>query len=285
MPACSSTHLRELADFIRVRRDRLSPESCGLDGGNGRRRTPGLRRDELGRLAGLSADWIAWLEQGRDIRLSTAAAERLARALRLDAVEAKHLLALAQGRATEETGSDAASRTLRAIVDAQGANPAYVADGLGNLKAWNTAAGLVFDDFGRVRLGQANLLRFMFLYEEPQRSIVDWKQYARRMVAQFRLRHDRAAGDDRYAVLAGELCRASELFESLWAAHEVARRSTGRKTIQHASLGELTFDYCNFQVEEAPDLTLTLHVPAPECGFTRQAMQHALSGIVAQSQP
>jgi len=277
MQVSPDPRLSELADFIRVRRDRLSPELCGLDAGAGRRRTPGLRREELGKLAGLSADWIAWLEQGRDIKLSASAANRLAHALKLDAVETEHLFALAQGVAGAGAGSAAPSSTLRAIVDAQGANPAYVADGPGDLRAWNAAAGLVFDNFGRDCSGQANLLRFMFLYGGSRRSILDWERYAERIVGQFRLRHDRAGDDGRYAELARELRRDSGRFDALWAVHDVRLRSTGHKVIHHATLGRLAFDYCNFQVEESPDLTLTLHVPAQDGGGTRQVMERALA--------
>lgn len=277
MSAAPDTHPRELADFICVRRARLSPNGRNLGADAGRRRTPGLRREELGRLAGLSADWIARLEQGRDVKLSPPAADRLARALLLDPVETEHLLALAGW--PRRFGADGAGLppALQAVVEAQGSNPAYVADQCGDLSIWNKAAGLIFDDFGRDSLGQANLLRFMFLHEGARRSIVDWEHYASRIMAQFRLQYDRAGDDGRLARLACELRQKSPVFDALWGAHEVCRRSTGRKVICHATLGELAFQYCNFQVEEAPGFTLTLLVPAPGCGQTGRAMQQAVS--------
>ena len=269
--------LRELADFIRVRRDRLVPDGRDLGADAGRRRVPGLRREELGRLSGLSADWIARLEQGRDIKLSPPAADRLARALQLDAVETEHLLALAGGH--DKAGPDGGwlPPALRAIVDAQGGNPAYVADQCGDLLVWNKAAGMVFDDFGRDALGRANLLWFMFLYEGSRRTIVGWEQYASRIVAQFRLRHDRTGDSGRLADLACELRRQSAEFEALWVAHDVCLRATGRKVVRNGALGELSFQYCNFQVEGSPGLTLTLLVPASGCNRTGQAMQQALA--------
>lgn len=269
------TRLRELADFIRVRRARLSPQACGLNAGDGPRRTPGLRREELGRLAGLSADWIAWLEQGRDIKLSPQAAARLARALQLDPVEEEHLNALANGHGLVPAPLAQVPPTLRAVVEGQGINPAYVSDPLGDLVLWNASAGLVFHDFGRNGTSRANLLRYMFLCEEAQ-SIADWEHYARRIAAKFRLWHDRFDGDERFAELALELRERSAAFNEFWIAHEVQRRSTGRKVIRHA-LGSLSFQYGSFQVEDAPELTVTILVPDPGCGATRPALQRALS--------
>ncbi len=268
--------LRELADFIRVRRDRLSPAALGVSFPMERRRAPGLRREELGRLAGVSADWIAWLEQGRDITLSPAAARRLAVALQLDGVETQHLLALAGKLEAATVRADAPSATLLAIVDAQGVKPAYVADGLGNLKAWNQAAQLVFDGFGARQSTEPNLLRYMFLFDGSH-TIVDWERYARKMVAQFRLRHDRAGADGRFAQLSSELSQGSSAFEALWAEHEVRHRATGDKVVQHPRLGRLAFSYCNLQVEESPELTLTLHVPFEGCAATRAALERALA--------
>ena len=272
----SDTRLRELADFIRVRRARLSPEICGLGAGAGPRRTPGLRREELGRLAGLSADWIAWLEQGRDIKLSPQAAARLARALQLDPVEEEHLNTLASGDGPAAAPLAPVPPTLRAIVEGQGVNPAYVSDPLGDLLLSNASAGLVFHEFGRHEANRTNLLRYMFLCE-GSRNIVDWEHYARRIAAKFRLWHDRFDGDERFAELARELRERSAAFNDFWVAHEVRRRSTGRKVVRHAQLGELSFQYSSFQVEDTPELTLTLLVPDPGCSATRPALQRALS--------
>lgn len=272
----SDIRLRELADFIRVRRARLSPEVCGLGERIETRRTPGLRREELGRLAGLSADWIAWLEQGRNIKLSLQAASRLAKALQLDTVESEHLHALASGHGLDGTAQTIVPSTLRTIVDSQGVNPAYVTDAVGNLVLWNASAGLVFQDFGRDESGRANLLRYMFLYEGSQQSIVDWEHYAKRIVAKFRLWHDRFTADGRFRDLASELRQRSTIFDRFWVEHEVRRRSTGHKVVRHALLGELSFQYCSLQVEDAPELTLTLLVPVSACDGTLSGLQSAL---------
>ncbi|WP_428483645.1 helix-turn-helix transcriptional regulator [Rhodopila sp.] len=270
--------LRELADFIRVRRARLSPERCGFGAEPAtRRRTPGLRREELGRLAGLSADWIAWLEQGRDIKLSVPAAARLALALRLDLIETEHLLALADRRRTACALPCLVPPSLRAIVAAQETNPAYVSDGYGDVLLWNAAAGLVFPDVGQVPSGDANLLRFMFLNPTARHNIVEWESHARRIVAQFRLRYDRAGGAGRFAELVHELRAGSKVFDALWTTHDVLRRTGGRKLIRHPRFGELVFDYGSFQVSEAPDLTLTLYVPARDHATTELALKSALT--------
>lgn len=266
---------RQLADFLRTRRARLRPEQVGLPSGGGRRRTAGLRREEVALLSGLSVAWYTWLEQGRQIKLSASAAKRLARALRLDELEETHLVALTDN--TEPFRSEATidvSPTLRRIVNGQGGNPAYVMNESWQVLAWNSASYILFGDFSRSLFNESNVLRYMFLDGSARRCIVDWESHARRMVAQFRLTSDRLGHRPEVAALITDLRAGSCEFDRLWNSHEVMRRGTGRKDFDHPRLGRLSFDHGAFQVNESRALKLVIYMAADE--RTKVKMTEAL---------
>ncbi len=276
MPHEQLTPLSELANFVRVRRLRLDPRTCGLDVGEGRRRTAGLRREELGHLAGLSGDWIARLEQGRDIKLSRSAAGRLAHALRLDAVEAEHMLALCDDFGALPSSRPPVSATLQEIVQRQGSSPAYVSDDGGDILTWNLAADLVFGPLSRTDDDNINLLRYMFLDPDVRSRFVDWEHHAWRSVAQFRLEYDRQPASEKNKALVDELRSKSAVFERIWSEHGVLNRSDGRKVVRHPKFGELAFDHGSFRAFESTALTLTIFIPIVEHRPTYRAVEEAL---------
>lgn len=268
--------LSELANFVRVRRLRMDPGTCGLSVAPGRRRTPGLRREELGQLAGLSGDWIARLEQGRDIKLSRSAAGRLTQALRLDPVEAEHMLALCDRFGSSTSRDPAVSPTLEDIVQRQGSSPAYVTDDGGDILTWNPAADLVFGPLNRTDEDNANVLRYMFLDPDVRSRFVDWDHHAWRTVAQFRLEYDRRRVSQKTKELVDELRSRSPVFDRIWLEHGVLDRSGGRKIVRHPKFGEIAFDHNSFRAFESPGLTLTIFVPVAEHRSAYRTVEHAL---------
>ena len=266
----------ELANFVKVRRLRLDPRALGLETDGTRRRTPGLRREELGAMAGLSGDWIARLEQGRDIKLSRPAAQRLARALRLDPVESEHLLTLCDEATLRPHVISQLSRSLEQIVQHQGVNPCYVTDDVGNILLWNMASEIVFGSVKEVEAADRNRLRLMFLNAEFRSRIVDWDDQVWRMVAQYRLEHDRRPDAGHDHELIDELRTKSTMFNRIWAEHVVLERTSGRKVVKHPEMGEMTFNHSSFRPFDSPDLTMTIFVPAVDPVSTYRMIGEAL---------
>ena len=287
MQSDTKTRRAELAHFVRVRRLRLDPVELGFNTGGTHRRTPGLRREELGILAGLSADWIARLEQGRDIRLSRPAAQRLARALRLEPVEAEHLTMLCDEATLQPHVAVQLTRNLQQIVQHQGVNPCYVTDDVGNILAWNLATEIVFGPLNEIAVEDRNRLRLMFLDAEVRSRIVNWEDTACRVVAQYRLEHDRKQDRTRDTILVDELRTKSAVFNRIWAEHVVLDRTCGRKVVNHPEMGLLTFDHSSFKPFDSPNLSLTIFVPAVDPASTYQLVRTALErqDTVAVSHP
>jgi transcriptional regulator with XRE-family HTH domain len=251
----------QLADFLKTRRARLKPEQVGLKAGT-RRRTPGLRREEVAELANLSVAWYTWLEQGRDIRLSRNAARRLARALRLDELETNHLLALSDiGQPDGIELPATVSATLQKIIEAQGDNPAYVMNERWDVLVWNSASELLFGCFSREMFGEANALRHMFLDRVSRTCIVNWEKHAHRMAAQFRLTSDRIGKKPpEFEELIAELRAGSLEFERFWTSHDILPRTVGQKEFDHPTMGKLAFNHAAFQVNEDRTLKMVIYV-------------------------
>ncbi len=183
---------RSLSGFLQSRRARLTPSDCGFD--PGRRRTPGLRREEVAQLAGVSLTWYTWLEQGRDIRVSSQALEGIARALRLDRAEREHLFLLAQGRppASAETGSRTVSAARQRMLDGLTFSPAYIRTARWDIVGWNRAAALIFADYAAMAPYERNSLRLVFTHPAWRTLMVDWEQDAKKALATFRAWFGRA---------------------------------------------------------------------------------------------
>jgi transcriptional regulator with XRE-family HTH domain len=254
---------RALGSFVRAQREKLAPADLGLPPGP-RRRTPGLRREEVAQLAGLSVTWYTWLEQGRDMSLSPHALARLATALRLGRAERAYLFELA-GRRDPDPGADddeAVPPVVLACVEAIAA-PAYILDRAWTALSWNRAAERLFAgwlDGDRSR----NLLRFIFLDPAARTLICDYDDRARRVVAEFRAAVSTHLNDRPIRGLVETLRRASPDFARLWDEQGVVGREGGARTFNHPADGFLRFEQVTFEVAGRPDLKLTILVPGAE---------------------
>jgi transcriptional regulator with XRE-family HTH domain len=251
----------ELGDFLRVRRGRLSPESVGLPR-HRRRRTPGLRREEVAELAGIGVDWYVRLEQGRPVTPSLATIDALARALRLTELEHQHLRALAGGGGPRPFQAETAPASLILLLNSL-TQPAYITGRRRDLVAWNAAAAdiLGFDQLGE---GDRNILVAM-LTHPLSRALFGpgWAQEAQRMVAQFRATHDLWAADPAFVSLLRRLREGCPEFDAWWERHDVGRPASGRKTLYHPTRGVITFEHASFQANDDPGLKLVIYTPLP----------------------
>ncbi|MDR3475339.1 MAG: helix-turn-helix transcriptional regulator [Devosia sp.] len=250
----------ELAGFLRSRRERLSPADVGLSPG-ARRRTPGLRREEVALLAGVGTTWYTWLEQGRDIRPSAEALKSLARALKLDQTETRHLFVLGQ-RLLPEAGAlapEVVPAAFRRMLDRMSDQPAYVTGRRWDVLAWNKAAAAVFGDYGRLEGDERNILHLVFTNEAHRQLLADWSDVARVALAMFRLDHARHSGEADFERLISVLNAQSPEFRDWWPKHEVVPPLSGAKRLRHPQIGLMSFDYTMLAVVGQPDLRLVVY--------------------------
>lgn len=256
----TSDQRKALGAFLRTRREALSPRQLGLPA-HGRRRTPGLRREEVAQLAGLSTTWYTWLEQGRDISMSATALSRLAEALALNGAERAYLFELSRHRdpqapaPSRETDLPAVFRTL---VDAATC-PAYVIDRLWHARCWNVAAGEMLRPW--LIEGGPNLLRYMFLAPSARTFICDWEDRARRLLAEFRAETAHTPEDPGTAELIAELSGASADFTRLWGSHRVLAREGGLRLFDHPDHGLVRAEQMTFSPVGHPDHKLVMLLP------------------------
>lgn len=259
MVSAAAEQRRELGNFVRSQREKLAPASLGLSAG-GRRRTPGLRREEAAQLAGLSVTWYTWLEQGREMSLSPAAMARLAKALRLDKAARAYLFRLAGKRDPEgdhrENGRLPAPvlATLTAI-----RTPAYILDRDWTAAGWNSEAEDLFSGW-LDREGPHNLLRYIFTDPAARSLICDYERRARRVVAEFRSASSAHLDDLSFKAFIAELRRASPLFAQFWDQRDVVEREGGERTFNHPRHGFRRYEQATFDVTGHPDFKLTLLV-------------------------
>ncbi len=247
----------ELGTFLRAHRERLTPSAIGLAPG-ARRRTPGLRREEVAQLCGLSTTWYTWIEQGRDVSVSPSALARLADVLQLGRAERSYLFDLAGKRDPDlgETESDPVSPAALASVEGI-AVPAYILDRHWNAKSWNAPAERLFTGW-LDRDGDRNLLRFIFLEPSARTLICDWEHRARRVAGEFRAASSLHLSDPALRALVEALHRESADFARFWREHEVLGREGGERTFRHPRDGFLKFEQVTFALAERPDWKLTM---------------------------
>jgi transcriptional regulator with XRE-family HTH domain len=232
----------------------------------GRRRTPGLRREEVALLAGVGATWYTWLEQGRDVRASLDVLEAIAKALRLSHAERTHLILLGRGEEAPpcRTPTERVSPTLRRLIENLGAAPAFVLGRRWDYLAWNRAACAVFGDYGSIPRAARNHLWLMFMDPARRQMLPDWERGCRIAVAKFRADSAHHLGDPSFEELIEALRQASPEFCRAWKRHEVARSGEGRKEIIHPEAGTLVFEHAVFNPVEVPEQRLILYTPVAE---------------------
>jgi transcriptional regulator with XRE-family HTH domain len=253
---------RDLADFLRTRRERLTPEQVGLAGG-GRRRTPGLRREEVAQLASVGVSWYTLLEQGRDIRPSREVLQSIAEALRLTPAERHHLLVLAgqQLPAAAAAPADEVGPALRRVLDALDPLPAYIIGRRWDYLAWNIGAEeVLLLPRGGPPPGYNAIWRIF-----AQTAVRDerWEVLARKVLAEFRADSAAFAHEVWFRELVADLERASPEFRAWWPMHDVRGRADARKDIEHPLVGLLQFEHTTLQVPAMPELKLMVYTPLP----------------------
>jgi transcriptional regulator with XRE-family HTH domain len=253
----------ELANFLRARRARLSPADMGLPQ-TARRKTAGLRREEVAYLAGVGVTWYTWLEQGRDIHVSVQVLDSLARTLRLTPEEKAHLFLLA-GQAPPQhpvPQQEYISPFLHKLLEQLGSSPAYITGRQWDVLAWNHAASQVITDFAALPPEERNIMRLIFTHEEFCRRFVDWEGIAQRILAQFRASSGQYRDDEHISTLIADLKRSSPAFARWWPRHEVQGRQDGQKVLIHPQVGLLALDHSTFQIDGSPGLKMVIYLPA-----------------------
>ncbi|MBI0330232.1 helix-turn-helix transcriptional regulator [Burkholderia plantarii] len=275
-----STHpATSLGEFLRSRRTRLDPASFGF---SGRRRTPGLRREEVAQRANISPTWYTWLEQGRGGAPSAEVLERICGALLLTDAEREHLFMLGLGRPPEVRYKLVAgvSPRLQRLLDSLDASPAIVKTPTWDVVAWNRAAAVVLTDYGTLPPDQRNILRFLFRHPAVRAKQHDWNAVARFVVGAFRADVARAGLASEAAALVDELCGASAEFAALWRDNDVLNHGEGDgvKRLEHSKLGSIELEYSAFSVDGRPDLGMIVYTPIDEETAGRIRALAALGG-------
>jgi len=252
-----------LGTYLKGRRARLDPAAFGLP--LTRRRTPGLRREEVAQRANVSATWYTWLEQGRGGAASADALDRIARALVMTEVEREHLFLLGLGRPPEVRyhAPEAVTPRLQRVLDAMAFTPAYIKTSTWDVIAWNGAAAAVLHDYGTMPPEERNIMRLMFLDPRVRARQPQWDSVARFVVAAFRADSARAGATRKVEAMVDELRRLSLEFAAIWAENDV-RSTYGEvvKSLQHPLAGLLTLEYSTFAVDGRPDLDMVVYNPA-----------------------
>ncbi|HEY1878813.1 MAG TPA: helix-turn-helix transcriptional regulator [Caulobacteraceae bacterium] len=258
-----------LGAYLRDRRTKLDPAALGFPAG--RRRTPGLRREEVAARAHISPTWYAWLEQGRGGAPSAETLSRIAAALMLTDVEREHLFLLGLGRPPEVRyrPADGVSPRLQRVLDSFELCPALIKTALWDVIAWNRAALAVLADYELLPPGGRNILRLLFTSPHARDRQTDWATVARHVVAAFRAEAARAGASEAVAELVAELSAASPEFADLWAEHDVVAPGEGVKRLRLPGGAVLGLEYSSFAVDGRPDLAMVVYAPATSADAAR----------------
>ncbi|MYW64773.1 helix-turn-helix domain-containing protein [Streptomyces sp. SID8379] len=259
----------ELSEFLRTRRARLQPQDVGLAPAGRHRRVPGLRREELAQLAGVSVAYYTRLEQGNGRNVSAEVLDAIARALQLSDTEHAHLVHLAHPTPTRRKQrapkrQQQVRPALRQLLESMEGVPAYIGGARSHILAWNRMAAALFGDWGKMPPAERNWARLTFLNPDYRELFRDWESKASDMVSYLRLYAGRNPEDPELSALVGELSVKSEKFRKLWATHDVKEKGHGVKRMRHPLVGELTLSY------------ETLHLPDDDGQFL--SVYHAEPG-------
>jgi transcriptional regulator with XRE-family HTH domain len=257
----------EIREFLRTRRARITPDQAGLAPHAGARRVPGLRREEVAQLAGVSVDYYVRLERGRTQGVSETVLDAVARALQLDDTERAHLFDLAQPTAARARSRRplAPQRVRPAVYRALDSLsvPAVVQGRRMDVLAANRLGYALIADFQSRPHRERNAARFVFLDDAARSLYTDWERVAGDCVATLRLYAGRNPDDPQLTELIGELSLHSDAFRRLWADHDVLAHTTGTKRLHHPLVGDLTLEYVVLSVEGDPDQTFIIYTPEP----------------------
>jgi len=253
---------KELGDFLKIRRAKILPSQVGLPEGT-RRRTPGLRREEIASLAGVGLTWYTWIEQGRPIQVSTQVLESLARVLMLDKQEAIHLYTLAQLAPPTNfpTYNETVNPMLQHVLDSLQFSPSTIMDAYWNVITWNKAATEILLDYSKINVYKRNALRIMFTNEKFKKTFTDWESSAQGMIARFRTIYGKFVDDPWIEEFVKDLKNESSEFNLWWQMHNVKMEEEIFKTINHPILGQLKFEYTSYLVSDNNNLKMTVFTP------------------------
>lgn len=252
----------QLGTYLKDRRAKLDPAAFGFP--LKRRRTPGLRREEVAQRAYVSATWYTWLEQGRGGAPSADVLDRIARAMMLTDVEREHLFLLGLGRPPEVRyhAPEGITPRLQRLLDTLEYSPAFIRTATWDVIAWNRAAAAVLTDYSTLPEGQRNVLRMMFRDSRVRAAQSNWQSVARFVVASFRADVARAGAARNVQSLVDELCATSPEFAAMWRDNDVQAHGDGVKILRHRSVGTLAMEFSAFAVDGRPDLTMVVYNPA-----------------------
>jgi transcriptional regulator with XRE-family HTH domain len=259
----STARENPLGTYLRGRRTKLDPAAFGI--APERRRTAGLRREEVAQRANISSTWYTWLEQGRGGAPSADVLDRIARALMLTDVEREHLYLLGLGRPPEVRyrRDDGVTPRLQRVLDLLEPSPALIRTAIWDVVAWNRAASVMLMDYGALPPEERNILRFMFLDPRMRAAQYDWESVARFVVGAFRVDAVRAGAAAEVQPLIDDLCRLSPEFRAMWRDNDVVQsHSEHVKHIRHPILGPIAFEHSAFAVDGRPDLSMVIYNPA-----------------------
>jgi transcriptional regulator with XRE-family HTH domain len=270
---------RELGSFLRSRRERVRPEQVGLPPSR-RRRTPGLRREEVAQLAGVGITWYTWLEQGRDINPSAQVLDAIARTLQFDAHEHAHLFTLA-GVATTTIAEQCLGlcSTAQPLIDRLEPFPAAVVNARLDLLAYNRVYASFFEDLEEIPIEERNILWLVFTHPQWRAAIVDWDDVAGRTVAEYRAAMAEHLDEPAWKTLVARLHGASPEFRTLWERHDVLGVESRTKRARHPQVGLLRLVYTNLWLAPGLGTRIIAFTPADERTRTRlEALHESLGG-------
>ena len=265
-----------LGTYLKDRRTRLDPSAFGF---SGRRRTPGLRREEVAQRSNISPTWYTWLEQGRGGAPSADVLNRIAGGLMLTEPEREHLFLLGLGRPPEVRyrAVEGVTPRLQRLLDTLEVSPALIKTATWEVVAWNRATAVVLADYGALPPSERNILRRIFCDPRVRAAQQDWDGLARFVVGAFRADAARAGAVSEVGQLVDELCRASPEFEALWRDNDVNVHGEGVKRLRHPILGPIELEYSAFAVDGRPDLGMIVYNPVESA-----VAEHIRSLVAAQ---
>ncbi len=264
VPDNAALRRRELADFLRNRRERIAPEDVGLPPAS-RRRTPGLRREEVATLAGVGVTWYTWLEQGRDINASPQVLNAVARTLLLDPHERDHLFRLADAPdATGQADCTSLTPTGQVLLDKLDPFPACIRNARCDILGYNQAYDLLIGPFGGLPFEDRNSLWRLFTNPACRAALLDWEEGSRRMVAEFRAAMAEHVAEPAWKCLVARLTKASPEFAELWERHEVASPENLTKRFLHPDVGLLKLNYTHLWLSQRLGTRMTTYSPADD---------------------